>query len=48
MSLQIIPEAIEGDHQFHAEDANDVFIRYEPFDFAYYDQPKVLMSRSSK
>ena len=46
ISLQIVPGPIEENQQRNAEDANDVFMRYEPFDFAYYDQPKIMMSRS--
>ena len=38
MSVQILPEAmLLEDHNLHAEDANDVFSRLEPFDYAYYD-----------
>jgi hypothetical protein len=31
-----------------AEDANDIFLRLEPFDLAYYEIPKLLVSRSAK
>ena len=45
--MQILPEVIMEGGSGRAEDANDVFMRYEPYDYAYYDQPKILMSRKA-
>jgi hypothetical protein len=45
--VQILPEVIMEGGSGCVEDANDVFMRYEPYNYAYYDQPKILMSRKA-